>query len=161
MFKKNIIQSHETDSINSCTPKDKIVWPCFEQNMDHDGRLDHFIHTNQEIFAGRHLIIDFWGAEKLDDVSHMESALRIAIEKSKATLLHIHLHHFSPNGGISGVAVLAESHISVHTWPEKNFAAFDVFMCGNSEPHKAVEVLKEFFKPTEHSVKTIKRGKIK
>jgi len=62
----------------------------------------------------------------------MEATLREAVLQAGATLLHIHLHHFTPNGGISGVAVLAESHISVHTWPERNFAAFDVFMCGDA-----------------------------
>ncbi len=59
--------------------------------------------------------------------------------------LHIHLHKFEDGGGISGVAVLAESHISVHTWPEKGFAAFDVFMCGNAEPRKALDVFKRVF----------------
>ena len=54
---------------------------------------------------------------------------RECIRAAGATLLHIHLHHFTPNNGVSGVAVLAESHISVHTWPESGFAAFDVFMC--------------------------------
>jgi S-adenosylmethionine decarboxylase proenzyme len=45
-----------------------------------------------------------------------------------ATLLHIHLHHFEPNGGVSGVAVLAESHISIHSWPKRGYAALDIFM---------------------------------
>jgi len=90
----------------------------------------------------------------------MEATLRDAVEKAKATLLHIHLHHFTPNGGISGVAVLAESHISVHSWPERNYAAFDVFMCGDAEPEKAIEVLKEAFTPTEVKVDTILRGEV-
>jgi S-adenosylmethionine decarboxylase len=51
------------------------------------------------------------------------------VDAAQATLLHIHVHHFQPNG-ISGVAVLAESHISIHTWPEVGYAAMDVFMCG-------------------------------
>ena len=67
--------------------------------------------------------------------------LRRCVAAAKATLLHIHLHHFQPSG-VSGVAVLAESHISVHTWPEKGFAAFDVFMCGDAEPRKALDVFK-------------------
>ena len=79
------------------------------------------------VFAGTHLILDFWGAKYLDNLQRMESALRECVEKCRATLLHIHLHHFTPNGGISGIAVLAESHISVHTWPERDFAAFDIF----------------------------------
>jgi len=62
--------------------------------------------------------------------------------RREPTLLHIHLHTFEEGGGVSGVAVLAESHISVHTWPEKGYAAFDVFMCGNAEPRKALDVFK-------------------
>ena len=75
-------------------------------------------------------------------------------------MLHIHLHHFQPNGGISGVAVLAESHISVHTWPERGYAAFDVFTCGDSMPEKAVDVLKAAFNPDEVNVSTHLRGRI-
>ena len=90
-----------------------------------DERLDHFIQRDGEIFAGTHLILDFHGATGLDDLERMERGLRGAVEAAGATLLHIHLHHFTPNGGISGVAVLAESHISVHTWPERDYAAFN------------------------------------
>jgi S-adenosylmethionine decarboxylase proenzyme len=62
------------------------------------------------------------------------------------------------NGGVSGVAVLSESHISVHTWPEKGFAAFDVFMCGAAEPQKAIAVLEAAFRPTRVVVGEHKRG---
>ena len=89
----------------------------------------------------------------------MENALRRCVEVSKATLLHIHLHHFTPNGGVSGVAVLSESHISVHTWPEANYAAFDVFMCGEAEPMNSIEVLREAFSPSEIRVDELHRGK--
>lgn len=125
-----------------------------------DNSLDHFIHRDGKVFAGTHLIIDLWGATNLDNLEVMESALRESVEQAKATLLHIHLHHFTPNGGISGVAVLAESHISVHSWPERNYAAFDVFMCGDSEPEKAIEVLRNAFKPSDVKVDTILRGEV-
>jgi S-adenosylmethionine decarboxylase len=145
MLKNPYTQRHEAETTESWTPaptvENNIAWPSFQQGAD-DDRLDHFIHRDGKIFAGTHLIIDLWGAQRLDELAHMEAAMRLAVEKAKATLLHIHLHHFTPNGGISGVAVLAESHISVHTWPEKNYAAFDVFMCGDAEPEKAVEVFK-------------------
>ncbi len=108
---------------------------------------DHFTNRNGIEFAGTHLILDFWGASGLDELDRMDRAMREAIEVSGATLLHIHLHHFTPNGGISGVAVLAESHISVHTWPERNYAAFDVFMCGDATPEMAIPVLKRAFCP--------------
>jgi len=72
--------------------------------------------------------------------------------------IHIHSHQFSESGGISGVAVLAESHISVHTWPERNYAAFDVFMCGSATPLNAPDILDKAFKPSELKVKEILRG---
>lgn len=134
-------------------------WPTHEQAVE-DQTLDHFINRDGKTFAGTHLIIDLWGATQLDNLQVMEKALREAVEKAKATLLHIHLHHFTPNGGISGVAVLAESHISVHSWPERNYAAFDVFMCGDAQPEKAIDVLKAAFSPSEVKVDTILRGEV-
>src|SRR3989344_5516354 len=100
-------------------------------------KKDYFVERDGRVFAGTHLLIDFWGASRLDDLDHIKEALREAVLAAGATLLHIHLHHFSPNGGVSGVAVLAESHISVHTWPERGYAAFDIFMCGSCDPYDA------------------------
>lgn len=121
--------------------------------------VDHFITRDGVTFAGTHIIIDLWGASRLDELDHMEDTLIEAVRQVKATLLHIHLHHFQPNGGISGVAVLAESHISVHTWPEKGYAAFDVFTCGDSTPEKAVDVLKAAFGPERVVVSNHMRGR--
>ncbi len=127
-------------------------------HVSNDDRLDHFITRNGVRCAGSHLIIDLYNATKLDDMQVMHNALVECVEKAGATLLHIHLHHFEPNGGISGVAVLAESHISVHTWPEFGYAAFDVFMCGDAEPHKAVDVLKAAFSPDRVILNEFMRG---
>ena len=125
-----------------------------------DERHDHFIHRDGEIFAGTHLIVDFYGADGLDDLERMERGLLAAVRAAGATLLHIHLHHFTPNGGISGVAVLAESHMSVHTWPECNYAAFDVFMCGDARPELGVEVLKQTFTPARTEITEHRRGRV-
>jgi S-adenosylmethionine decarboxylase len=119
---------------------------------------DHFITRNGLTFAGSHLIIDLWEAEGLDDRDKIEQALIDAVNAAGATLLHIHLHTFTEGGGISGVAVLAESHISVHTWPERGYAAFDVFMCGDAEPKRALAVFKQAFKPGRMVVGEHKRG---
>ncbi len=121
---------------------------------------DHFITRNGIEFAGTHLLLDLWGASHLDDLERMENAMREIVEKCGATLLHIHLHHFTPSGGISGVAVLAESHISVHTWPERDYAAFDVFMCGDAQPENAVPVLKRAFFPHRLEVTEELRGRV-
>lgn len=120
---------------------------------------DHFIVKEGIRCAGAHLIIDLYGAKKLDDIGHIEAALRQCVEASGATLLHIHLHHFEPNGGVSGVAVLAESHISIHSWPENGFAALDVFMCGKAKPEACVPVLRKAFKPKQVAISEILRGR--
>ncbi|MBM3601022.1 MAG: adenosylmethionine decarboxylase [Alphaproteobacteria bacterium] len=121
---------------------------------------DHFVERDGVVFAGVHLIVDLWGAKRLDDLAWIENALRDAVKASKATLLHVHLHHFEPNGGVSGVAVLAESHISIHTWPERGYAALDIFMCGDAKPHKAIPVLKRAFEPTQVLLNEQKRGMV-
>ena len=121
-------------------------------------QADHFITRDGVTFAGSHLILDLWEAEGLDDTQRIEKAMTDAVTAAGATLLHIHLHTFTPNGGISGVAVLAESHISVHTWPERGYAAFDVFMCGDAEPRKAIAVLEQAFAPKRVVVGIHKRG---
>jgi S-adenosylmethionine decarboxylase len=123
-----------------------------------DDQKDHFITKNGLSYAGSHLIIDLWEAEGLADRERIETALIDAVQAAGATLLHIHLHTFEEGGGISGVAVLAESHISVHTWPEKGYAAFDVFMCGDAQPRKALDVFKRAFNPGRLVVGEHKRG---
>ena len=126
--------------------------------QQNENTKDHFITRNGLTYAGSHLIIDLWEAEGLDDRDRIETALIDAVNAAGATLLHIHLHTFSEGGGISGVAVLAESHISVHTWPEKGYAAFDVFMCGDAEPRKALSVFKAAFNPGRIVIGEHKRG---
>ena len=86
-------------------------------------RGDHFVERNGLRYAGNHLLIDLWDGEHFDDIGMIELALRRAVAAAGATLLHLHLHEFGAGGGVSGVAVLAESHISIHTWPERSYAA--------------------------------------
>jgi S-adenosylmethionine decarboxylase len=121
---------------------------------------DHFAVRNGVRCAGVHLIIDLHGAKRLNDIDHIETTLRRCVEAANATLLHIHLHHFQPNG-VSGVAVLAESHISIHTWPEAGYAALDVFMCGTAEPDKCIPVLREAFSAKRVGVNELLRGQNK
>ena len=118
---------------------------------------DHFAVRNGVRCAGVHLIVDLHGAKQLDDIEHIETTLRRCVEAARATLLHIHLHHFQPSG-VSGVAVLAESHISIHTWPEAGYAALDVFMCGSAEPDKCIPVLREAFGAERVGVNELLRG---
>ena len=120
-------------------------------------REDHFVHRDGKVFAGTHLIIEVVNGTGLDDEARIQSAFRSCVDECGATLLHIHTHKFSPQG-VSGVAVLAESHISVHTWPEIGYAAFDVFMCGDAQPWKAVDVLAKAFDTKDVRVKELLRG---
>ena len=121
---------------------------------------EHFIVKDGIRFAGQHLIIDLWGGTNLDNVELVQQTLTDAVAEVGATLLNLDLHRFSSSGGISGVAVLAESHMSIHTWPEKGYAALDVFVCGDCHPYKAIPVLRRAFLPSNIQVSEIKRGLI-
>jgi S-adenosylmethionine decarboxylase len=117
----------------------------------------HFAVRNGVRCAGVHLIVDLHDAQRLDDIGHIEETLRRCVEAARATLLHIHVHHFQPNG-VSGVAVLAESHISIHTWPDAGYAALDVFMCGSADPDACIPVLRAAFSAKSVGVSEILRG---
>ena len=127
-------------------------------HLDCEDRKDYFCERNGVKFAGTHLLVDVLNGTRLDDIGHIEQTFRRCIEASGATLLHIHLHHFTPNGGVSGVAVLSESHISIHSWPEYGYAAIDIFMCGHAKPHLAIDVIRQAFEPEEMIVKEELRG---
>jgi len=139
-------QAEDTRSSNAVTRD------IFDENRD-----DHFIRRDGKVYAGTHLIIEVVNGHGLDDEARIQQAFRDSVALCGATLLHIHTHKFSPQG-VSGVAVLAESHISVHTWPEIGYGAFDVFMCGDANPWRAVDVLKAAFQTDDVRVKELLRG---
>jgi len=107
---------------------------------------------------GRHILCEFWGIKNTDSKKFIEEALAKAVDAAEATLVKMVLHKFSPFG-VSGVAVIAESHLSIHTWPEREYAAIDIFTCGrNVKPYKALEVLKKILKPKKVEIIELKRG---
>lgn len=119
---------------------------------------DHFIERNGMKYAGTHLLVELWGAKNLGDLALTEAALREGATTAGATILHCHLHHFGPNAGLSGVLVLAESHISIHTWPEREYAAIDIFMCGVCDPYQAIPAIKRAFGPASVQIVESRRG---
>jgi len=119
---------------------------------------DHFVERNGIKYAGTHLLVELWGAKNLGDSALTEAALREGATSAGATILHCHLHHFGPNAGLSGVLVLAESHISIHTWPEREYAAIDIFMCGVCDPYQAIPAVKRAFAPSSVQIVESRRG---
>ena len=109
---------------------------------------------------GQHILAELYGCNStiLNDVDLIKQYMEEAALKSNATIVNSAFHHFSPYG-VSGVVVIAESHLAIHTWPEYNYAAVDIFTCGTSvDPWKAFEVLKERLQATESVTKEMKRG---
>ena len=110
--------------------------------------------------SGMHLIADLHGiAEaRLSDPAAIETLLRESAIAAGATIVYSHFHLFGEGQGVTGVVLLAESHISIHTWPELGFAAADVFMCGHAKPEAAMEIIVAALVPTSTRVQHIARG---
>lgn len=109
---------------------------------------------------GRQILVELYdcNADKINDVQFVESALLEATRRSKATVISHNVHKFSPHG-VSGVVVIAESHVSIHSWPEYNYAAVDIFTCGESiDPWTIQEQLKVAFESENVSSMEMKRG---
>ena len=120
---------------------------------------DYFVARDGVLYAGTHLLVDLWGARCLDDPAAIDHTLRACAAAAGATVLGGDFRRFEPNG-VSGMLLLAESHISIHTWPERGFAALDLFMCGACNPYAGIEELKRTFKPRQITLTEHKRGMI-
>lgn len=112
-------------------------------------------------YAGVHLLAEFWGGKIIENPKEIKKILIEATRRTRNTPLKVTIHKFQPQG-ITGVILLAESHLSLHSWPEWNYLAIDIFTCGEKTmPHKALEYLKEIFRPKKVQIKEIKRGLLK
>jgi len=101
---------------------------------------------------GKHVVFDFWGCVNLNSTRIIRKTLKEAVTACGATLLEIKIRTFSPQG-ITGIALITESHISIHTWPEHKYAAVDVFTCGeNIDPYLTIPVFKKYLKPKKAEV---------
>lgn len=110
------------------------------------------------VHLGNHIIAEFLGCENMEDYEHLEAALCEAAHAAKATVIKAMTHQFSPIG-MTGIVLLSESHISIHTWPEYGYVAVDIYTCGEHvDVHAAIESLKNFFKPKKVRQIKIERG---
>jgi len=109
---------------------------------------------------GRHIILEMWGCQNLDSVATAEEALRDMVQALDVNLLDLRVYPFSPVG-VTGIAIVSESHLAIHTWPEHGYAAVDIFTCGEPrDPQAAVEVLHRLYDPERVGVMEINRGQL-
>lgn len=118
------------------------------------------VKKNKLKYAGIHLIVEFWNGRSIAGEKELKEILIGAAKAANSTALDISIYKFKPQG-ITGVVLLAESHIAIHSWPEYEYMAIDVFTCGEkSAPDKALDYLREKFQPKKVKVKRVKRGAI-
>ncbi|GAB4134836.1 MAG: hypothetical protein Tsb009_00340 [Planctomycetaceae bacterium] len=108
---------------------------------------------------GRHLIVEMWAChDDTNSTDIVRDAMTEAIDAINATLLNLHIERFQPHG-VTGLAVLAESHFSVHSWPEHGYVAADIFTCGTTaQPERAIDILRKHFQPEHVEAYEVSRG---
>ncbi len=109
---------------------------------------------------GRHVIAEFWNCENAQSENGLSEAIEKAVRSARATLLDLSVRRFYPQG-YSAIALLAESHLSLHAWPELGYVALDVFTCGDADPQKIVQHLEEHFRPRDTEYIKIPRGRMR
>ena len=121
----------------------------------------HAISPDVSTEIGRHLLADFHGVDPalLRDPERLRQHLLAAAAALGVTVLGAHLHHFGAGAGVTGVLLLAESHMSIHTWPEFGFAAVDVFTCGSTAPQVAIDCLARCWAPSRVESAQAPRGR--
>ena len=116
---------------------------------------------NKAKFAGSHLLIELWSKidhPLLTDDKACSTVLEEACRDAGATVLSSHFHHFGEGYGVTGVVILSESHLSIHSWPEIGYAAIDIFMCGSCNPEDALKRLEKEFEPKHMTTQLVYRG---
>ena len=109
--------------------------------------------------VGKHCILELYDCDhaKLNDEAFLRTTITTAAKRAGATLLNLITHRFEPQG-VTGLALLAESHLSIHTWPENGYAAVDVFTCGDQTmPEQACELLRQELGAKSHALKSFQR----
>ncbi len=122
--------------------------------------LSSFHDDHKLSHQSKHLLLELYrcDCEKLNDESFLRCALNRAAKLANATVLNLISNKFEPHG-VTAIALLAESHISIHTWPESNYSAVDIFTCGkNMMPEVASQYLIDSLMAKEHSLRVIERN---
>ena len=122
--------------------------------------LSSFRDDQKLSHQSKHLLLELYrcDCEKLNDESYLRCTLNKAAKLANATVLNLISNKFEPQG-VTAIALLAESHISIHTWPESNYSAVDIFTCGqNMLPEQASQYLIESLVAKEHSLRIIGRN---
>ena len=117
-------------------------------------------HLNAMNALGKHILAEYYRCDTtvLNSIELLENCMKDAVRASGATIIDSIFHKFSPHG-VSGVIVIAESHMAIHTWPEYGYAAVDFFTCGDRvDPWKAFDYMNKLLKPAKHSTQELKRG---
>lgn len=111
-------------------------------------------------YAGIHLVVDFWGVlpDLLSEEQLICQALMQAAKDAKINGLYSHFNHYENGPGIIGILVLDKGHVSIHTWPEIEYAAIDIFLCNISDPDEMLPALIDFFKPEKVYINKLWRG---
>ena len=107
----------------------------------------------------RHVLYDLWVEDPgiLERVEPLEELLCEAARRSDAVILHSHFHQFDPHG-VSGVVLIAQSHLSIHTWSEDNYAAVDIFTYSHMDPEAAIDYIREQLRPGREKITALSRG---
>jgi S-adenosylmethionine decarboxylase len=126
-----------------------IPWSSSEESMP---------TRKKDSVVGRQFICDYWGCQgNIGAAETVLAALKEAVQRANATLLELFVHQFSPQG-LTAIAIIAESHIIIHTWPEKGYIALDVFTCGDKTlPEQAVETVRAVFAPSQTQTREVQR----
>ncbi|MFN9693672.1 MAG: adenosylmethionine decarboxylase [Synechococcaceae cyanobacterium] len=134
---------------------------CLHPNPGWDGRAHQLLNAAASTtdMVGKHCILELYDCDssKLNDESFLRDTITDAAKRAGATLLNLITHRFEPQG-VTGLALLAESHISIHTWPEAGYAAVDVFTCGDhTMPERACHVLRDELGAGRHKLTSFRR----
>lgn len=116
-----------------------------------------FVEANGISYAGKHLLIDLHDCKHHGSIEEITQVMVDSCKATGATVLFSYLHPFD-GGGVSGAVILAESHESIHTWPERGFVSLDIFVCGDCDPYLALPILEQWFQPKRSDITLQMRG---